>query len=166
MTSILRKLYFDIFFCIFLLFFIFKYDTSEEKRIISVIFIFSNLVFYVIYLNTNKLIYNNVWLLNTIFTNKLQFCLVLLAYKLLAFRTFCFQLIVQFLPFRLLSFLTNYSFNTFEASTRCWVEILRLGAGWYLVDSKTMPYFIDYSYLQSIWLAISSSYCWQNQILS
>ena len=150
MTNILRKLYFDIFFCIFLLFFIFKYDTSEEKRIISVIFISSNLVFYAMYLKTNKLIYNNVWLLNTIFTNKLQFCLVLFTYKLFAFRTFCFQLIVHLLPFSLVRFLTNNSFHTFQASTRCWVEILTLGVGRCLVDSKNIPYFIDYSYLQSI----------------
>ena len=113
---------------------------------------------------TNKWIYNNVWFLNTIFTNKLQFCLVLFIYKLLAFWTFCFQLIVQFLPFSLVRYLTNNSFHTFEASNRCWVEIFRFGVGWYFIDSKNTPYFTDYSYLQSISLAISSSYCLQNQL--
>ena len=91
---------------------------------------------------TNKWIYNNVWFLNTIFTNKLQFCLVLFIYKLLAFWTFCFQLIVQFLPFSLVRYLTNNSFHTFEASNRCWVEIFRFGVGWYFVDSKNTPYLL------------------------
>ena len=91
--------------------------------------------------------YNKVWLLNTIFLNKLQFCLVLFRYKLLLFRACCFQLIVQILPFSLVRFLTNNNFHTFEASTRCWVAstIYR-----YLVDSKNILYFIGYGYIQSI----------------
>ena len=54
---------------------------------------------------------------------------VLFTEKLLAFRICCFQLIVQLFPFSLVRFLTNNSFHTFEASTRWWIEILRLGVG-------------------------------------
>ena len=59
----------------------------------------------------------------------------LFTYKLLAFPTFCFQLIVQLLLFSFVRFLTNNSFHIFEASTKCWVEILKLGTGrcWYLI---------------------------------
>ena len=68
-------------FLYFQLFFVFKYNNSEEKAkaknsylLFSFLFqLFSDLVFYIMYLNTNKWIYNNVWLLNAIFTNKLQF---------------------------------------------------------------------------------------------
>ena len=143
------------YFFVFFYCFLFLSMILVRKKIITVIFISSNLVFYVMYLITNKLIYNNVWLLNVIFTNKLQSCMVLFTYKLFPFRTFCFQLIVLLLPFSLVRFLTNNSFHTFQASTRCWVEILRLTEDRCLVDSKNMPYFIDYTYLQSIWLAIS-----------
>ena len=61
-----------------------------------------------------------------------------------------FELTVQLLPFRLVRFLTNNSFYTFEASTRCWVEILRLVPDQYLAKSKNTSYFIEYSYLQPI----------------
>ena len=125
----------------------------KNQKFVLVVCISSNLVFYVMYVNTNKWIYNNVWLLNTILKNKLQFCLVLFTDRLLVFWTFCFQLTVQLLLFSLVRFLTNNSYRTFEASTRCWVEILRLGEGRYLVDSKNMPYFIDYSYFNTFdWL--------------
>ena len=173
--SSLMKLFWQIFwksfiwtyFFVYLIVFHFQvwYLSGKNKKFISVIFISSNLAFYVIYLNTDKWIYNIVWLLNTIFTNKLQFCLVLFTYKILAFRTFCFQLIVMLLPFDLIRFLTSNSFHTFEASTRYWVEIFRLGARRYLDESKNTPCSNDYSYLQSIWLTIYSSYCWQNQFI-
>ena len=114
-----------------------------------------------------KWIYNNGYLLNAIFTNKMQFSLVLFKYKLLAFWTFCFQLIVQLIHLSLVRFLTNNSFHTFEASTR--YVGLKFSGWWafrYLVDSKNMPSFIGYKYLPSIWLAIFSSYCCQNQFIS
>ena len=136
--------YFFVFFYLFLFLSMILVWKKELYQLFSFLQI---LFFYVIYLNTNKLIYNNVWLLNTIFTNKLQFYLVLFTYKLFAFRTFSFKLIVHLLPFSLVRFLTNNSFHTFQESTRCWDEILTLGKGRCLVDSKNIPYFIDYSYL-------------------
>ena len=87
-------------------------------------------------------------------------------HKLLAFGTFCFEVIVQLLHFSVVVFLTHNSFHRFEGSIRCWVELFRLGASQYLVDPENRPDFIDYSYLQSIWLSISSFYGWQNQFLS
>ena len=69
----------------------------KNQKFTSVISFLHILFFYITYLNSNKWIYNNVWLLNAIFTNESQFCLVLFTYKLLAFWTFCFQLIVQLL---------------------------------------------------------------------
>ena len=117
------------------------------------------------YLKTNESI-KMFWLLNTIFPNKLQFYyLVPLKYKILAFQTFCFGLIVQLLPFIIAGFPTN-KLPHIWSMYQCWVEILRLGVGRYLVDYKNTPYFTDYSYLQSIWFAISSSYSRQNQFLS
>ena len=114
------------FFCIFNCFsFLSMMMVRKNQKFTSVIFVSSHLFFYITYLNSNKWIYNNVWLLNTIFTNEFQFCLVLFIYKLLEFWTFCFQLIVQLLPFNLVRFFTNNNFHIFEASTRCWVEITR-----------------------------------------
>ena len=119
------------------------------------------------YLSTNKWIYNNVWLLNAIFTNKLQFCLVLFTYKLLAFWTFCFQFIFQLLPFSIVRFLMSNSFLHIWSIYQMLGWSSKVGGRfWYLLDSKNMPYFVDYSYLQSIWLVISSSYWGQNQFLS
>ena len=121
MTIILRKLYFDIFFVFFNSFSFLSmiitiwYYGEKIIKFISVIFISSNLVFYVMYLSTNKWIYKNIWLLNTIFANKFQFFLALFTHKLLEFWTFCFQLIVQLLSFSLVRFLTNNNFHTFEA---------------------------------------------------
>ena len=130
MTNIFKKLYFDIFFCIFnCLSFLCMIRVRKKQKIRSVIYISLSLVFYLMYLNTNKWIYNNVLLRNRISTNKLQFYLELFTYKILAFWTFCFQFITQFLPFSLVRFLTNNTFHVFEASTRCYVEILKLGVG-------------------------------------
>ena len=86
-------------------------------------FIFSP---YVMYLNTNKWVYNHVWLLNTIFSNKLQLCLVLFTYKLsniLLLTYFCAS------PFQPSKSSSKNSFHIFEASKRFCIEILRLGAG-------------------------------------
>ena len=77
------------------------------------------------YLNTNKWIYNHVWLLNTIFSNKLQLCLVLFTYKLsnILFSTyFCAS------PFQPSKSSSKNSFHIFEASTRFCIGILRLAA--------------------------------------
>ena len=77
------------------------------------------------------------------------------------FSTYCWLL-----PFILVKFLTNNSLHTFETSRRCSVDILGFRADRYLVDSMKTCYFIDYRFVQSIWLTISSSYCCQNQFLS
>ena len=76
-------------------------NIREEKTKNSYqLFSFLQILFFTffMYLNSNKWIYNNVCLLNTIFTNELQFFLAFFTYKILTFWTFCFQIIIQLLP--------------------------------------------------------------------
>ena len=90
---------------------------KKQKIHISYFNFFESCFLRCSYLKTNESI-KMFWLLNTIFPNKLQFYyLVPFTYKILAFQTFCFGLIVQLLPFIIAGFLTNNSFHTFEACT-------------------------------------------------
>ena len=64
----------------------------------------------------------------------------LFTYKLLKFPTFCFQLIVQLLPFSFVRFLTNNSFHIFEAS-------------WARVNIDTLFYWLKLSSVNLIVIA-------------
>ena len=64
----------------------------------------------------------------------------LFTYKLLTFPTFCFQLVVQLLPFSFVRFLTNNSFHVFEGS-------------WARVDIDTLFYWLKLSSVNLIVIA-------------
>ena len=100
----------------------------------SVIFISSNPVIYVIYLNTDKWAYKNVWLLNTIFANKLKFCLLLFTNKILAFS-------LHGKPYFLfLDALKRWSFQKNCAGT--W-SFLYYWERWYFIFPKIWSYALD-----------------------